>query len=177
MFVREQATQTMRVQSSKHSYFGITGQSLLKFLSSLMLPLMLGIFTIVITFQQQKVARQQRLEDKNESRLQREQDWNIAQLAQAAQNKATSDRYRDEVLVAYIKEIGDLLRENNGSLTQTALTHTLARVKTLNTIRQLDGPRQIHAKHDLLFVSMMDQNLELLCRRDRVSLTITCWFY
>ena len=98
-------------------------------------------------------------------------------MAQAAQNKATSDRYRDEVLVAYIKEIGDLLRENNGSLTQTALTHTLARVKTLNTIRQLDGPRQIHAKHDLLFVSMMDQNLELLCRRDRVSLTITCWFY
>ena len=144
MLVREQATQTVTVRSPNRSYFGVDGQTLVKFLSSLMLPLMLGIFTIVVTFQQQSVARQQRLEDKNESRLQREQDWNIAQLAQFAQNKATSDRYRDEVLLAYIKEIGDLLKENNGSLTQTALTHTLARAKTLNTIRQLDGPRQVH---------------------------------
>lgn len=144
MFVREQATQTMPFRSPDRSYFGVTGHNLLKFLSSLILPLMLGIFTVVITFEQQKAARQQRLEDKNESRLQREQDWTIAQLAQTAQNKATSDRYRDEVLVAYIKEIGDLLKENKGSLTQTPLTHTLARVKTLNTIRQLDGPRQIH---------------------------------
>ena len=144
MFVREKATQTTPFRSPNRSYFGVTGHNLLKFLSSLILPLMLGIFTVVITFEQQKAARQQRLEDKNESRLQREQDWSIAQLAQAAQNKATSDRYRDEVLVAYIKEIGDLLKENNGSLTQTPLTHILARVKTLNTIRQLDGPRQIH---------------------------------
>ncbi len=63
---------------------------MLKFVSSLILPLMLGVFTVVITFQQQKLAqnqriedmylaRQQRLEDKNESRLQREQDKNESQ--------------------------------------------------------------------------------------------------
>lgn len=144
MFVREKATQTKLIRFPTRSYFGVTGQTLLKFLSSLFLPLMLGIFTIVITFEQQKSTRQQRLEDKNVFRLQREQDWAIAQLAQSAQNKASSDRYRDEVLVAYIKEIGDLLKENHGSLTNDSLIHTLARAKTLNTIRQLDGHRQIH---------------------------------
>jgi uncharacterized protein YjbI with pentapeptide repeats len=127
---------------------------------------MLGVFTVVITFQQQKlaqeqriedmnVARQQRLEDRNESqsqreqdkndsRLQREQDWNIAQMAQTAQNKAINDQYQDAVLVAYIKEVGNLLEKKNGTLTSDPLTHTLARVKTLNAIRQLDGTRSIH---------------------------------
>jgi uncharacterized protein YjbI with pentapeptide repeats len=40
--------------------------------------------------------------------------------------------------------MGDLLEKKNGSLTSDPLTHTLARVKTLNAIRQLDGIRQIY---------------------------------
>ena len=156
MVLQEQATQTEQPLSEDRKYLGgLTGKNLLKFLSSLILPLMLGIFTVVVTFEQQNVARQQRLEDqqmarlqrlddKNESRLQREQDWNISQTAIAAQNKATADRYQDEVLVTYVKEIGDLLEKKNGSLTNDPLTATLTRIKTLNTIRQLDGARQSH---------------------------------
>jgi hypothetical protein len=126
---------------------------MLKFLSSLVLPLMLGIFTVVITFEQQKVARQQRLEDKHESRLQREQEWNISQIAIAAQNQGNIDWYRNEVVVVYAKEyvqeIGDLLKENNGSLTSNSLAATLARIKTLDTIRQTDGSRQANIIHFL----------------------------
>lgn len=145
MVLQEQATQTEKLPSQDRKYIGLIVKYVLKFLSSLILPLMLGIFTVVVTFEQQKVARQQRLEDKNESRLQREQDWNISQTAIAAQSNAIADRYRDEVLVTYVKEIGDLLEKKNGSLTSDPLTATLARVKTLNTLRQLDGPRQSHA--------------------------------
>ena len=36
------------------------------------------------------------------------------------------------------------MKENNGSLTSSRLTATLARVKTLNVLRQVDGSRKIH---------------------------------
>jgi hypothetical protein len=39
---------------------------------------MLGVFTVVITFEQQKIARQQRLEDKIELKQQRDLQWDIA---------------------------------------------------------------------------------------------------
>jgi len=154
MVSQEQATQTEQLKNQYRQYFGLTSKTILKFISSLILPLMLGVFTVVITFHQQKVAReqriedmqlvrQQRLEDKNELQLQHQLEWDIAIKNQEVQSKAASDRYRDEVLVAYIKEIGDFLKENNGSLTSDSLLHTLARVKTLNAIGQLDGSRQI----------------------------------
>jgi uncharacterized protein YjbI with pentapeptide repeats len=144
-----------RRKRSRHRCCGLSVKDGLQFLSSLILPMMLGVFTVVITFQQQKLAQEQRiedmnvarqrwLEDRNESRLHRDLDWNISQSAQAAQNKANHDQYQDEVLVSYIKEVGDLLEKKNGTLTSDPLTHTLARVKTLNAIRQLDGTRSIH---------------------------------
>jgi hypothetical protein len=46
--------------------------------------------------------------------------------------------------VAYIKDIGDILKESNYSLTSSSITATIARAKTLNTIRQLDGLRHSH---------------------------------
>jgi uncharacterized protein YjbI with pentapeptide repeats len=155
MVSKEQATQTEQLQNQYRKYFGLTGKNVLHFLSSLIVPLMLGVFTVVITFHQQKLAqeqrnedmqllREQRLEDKNESRAQRKQEWDIAIKNQEIQNQMAIDRYRDEVLVAYIKEIGELLEKNNGSLTSDSVTRTLARVKTLNVLRQLDGSRQIH---------------------------------
>src|SRR5690348_11582286 len=139
MFARKRVTPTKRRRHRSRRYYGLTIKDGLKFLSALILPLMLGIFTVVITFQQQKMAQEQRLEDKNDERLRREQDWNIAQSAQATQSNARLDQYRDEVLIAYIKETGDFLRAHNGSLTSDPLIHTLAHVKTLNVFRQLDG--------------------------------------
>ena len=55
---------------------------------------------------------------------------------------ALNDQYQDEVLVTYVKEISDLLESKDGSLISDRLTYTLARVKTLNTLGQLDGTRQ-----------------------------------
>lgn len=145
---------------------GITAKQLFKFLSALILPTIFGISTVVLTLHQAKVARdqrtedmqlareqrvedqqlarQQRLEDRNESRLQREQDWNIAKLDQETQMKAIHEQYEDELLTTYIKETSDLIEKSNGSLTRDALLATLARVKTLNILRQLDDERQEH---------------------------------
>ena len=136
MNIKEQATQTDRVNRC------LTSNNALHLLSSLLLPLILGIFTVVITFEQQRITRQQWLADKNESRLQREQELQIAIDERTVQTRMNQERYKDELLVAYIKEIGDMLQENNGSLTSNKLTHILARAKTINAIGQLDGFRQ-----------------------------------
>ncbi len=90
MLVRKRIVSSKRRSQHSRRCCGLSVKDGLQFLSSLILPLMLGVFTVVITFQQQKlaqeqriedmnVARQQRLEDRNESQLQREDDKNESQ--------------------------------------------------------------------------------------------------
>jgi uncharacterized protein YjbI with pentapeptide repeats len=141
MFIRKRIIRPKRRRPGSN---GLSVKDMLQILSSLILPLLLGGFTIFITMDQRSLARIDRNEDKNESRQQRQQEWAIAIMKQDAQYKGANDRYQDEILVAYINQIGDLLKENNGSLTSNHLTATLARVKTLNAFRQLDGSRKRH---------------------------------
>ncbi|CAF2210254.1 unnamed protein product [Rotaria magnacalcarata] len=126
----------------------------LKFISALFLPLALGVFTVVITLQQQSAAKQQRdedrtaaelqrAEDRNASRLQRFEDRNASQEQRQLERDLDDQRYKNGMFDTYIKEMGKLLQQNNGSLTLNRVTATLARVKTLNIFRQLDGQRNI----------------------------------
>jgi uncharacterized protein YjbI with pentapeptide repeats len=139
-------------QSRYRTVYGLTVKDVLQFLSSLVLPLMLGIFTVVITFHQQTTAREQRLEDRialreqrledrDESRQQRKQDLDIANIGREAQANATNRQYQDGLLVAYTKDTSELLERYNGSLTSNSLISALARAKAFSTIRQLDGLR------------------------------------
>ncbi|CAF5062963.1 unnamed protein product, partial [Rotaria sp. Silwood1] len=97
---------------------------------------MLGVFTIVITVHQQKMAREQRLEDLNESRYQRQRE-------ESRQGELATSQYQDELLVAYIKDMAKYLEKGNGSLTSNNVMATVARVKTLNIFRQLDPQRNV----------------------------------
>ena len=53
-------------------------RDILSVISSLFLPMMLGIFTVVITLHQQNAMTAQRLEDRQLAREQREQDLNMS---------------------------------------------------------------------------------------------------
>ncbi|CAF1303644.1 unnamed protein product [Rotaria sordida] len=68
----------------------------------------------------------------NSSEEQRRHEMNIA-LTQ----------YRDNLLTDHIREIGELLKMNNGSLTNDFVTKTLTRAKTLAAIRQLDPSQNV----------------------------------
>ncbi|CAF3358121.1 unnamed protein product [Rotaria socialis] len=111
---------------------GLRLTDLLKFISSLLLPLSFGVFTIIITFQQQSAAKQQRDEDRNASQLQREQERDLDE-----------QRYRNKIFGVYIKEMGQLLKENHRAMISKEFMATLSRVNTLNIFRQLDGQRNI----------------------------------
>jgi regulator of protease activity HflC (stomatin/prohibitin superfamily) len=117
---------------------------ILKIISAIIVPLLLATFTVVITFEQRKENDQQRFEDRELARIHREQDLNTSILTReadklAAQLQRENDReiadnqrnmsqilenyryeqerikYLDNLLANYLNEIGQLLKENNGS--------------------------------------------------------------
>ncbi|CAF1334317.1 unnamed protein product [Rotaria magnacalcarata] len=132
-------------QQQSPRYQGLRARNVLQFMSALIVPLMLGVFTIVTTFHQQKMAREQRLQDLNESRHQRFEDLNETRnqrsLGESLQRELATKRYQDDLLVAYINAMAKLLEKYDGSLISDNVASTIARVKTLTTFRQLDAQR------------------------------------
>jgi uncharacterized protein YjbI with pentapeptide repeats len=142
---------------------------ILKITSAILLPLLLAIFTVVITFEQRKENDQQRFEDRELARVHREQDLNMSILTREAdkyaaqlqrendrdiannqrnmsqilenhQYKQEREKYFDSLLANYLNEIGQLLKENNGSLTINSGIAALSRSKTLHILRIGIGP-------------------------------------
>ncbi|CAF1662594.1 unnamed protein product, partial [Rotaria magnacalcarata] len=107
---------------------------------------MLGIFTVVTTIHQQNVTKQQRDEDQRIARDQRQLNKNIA-----------DEQYQSQIFDAFIKETGELLEKNNGSLKYNSVTASVARAKTLNVLHQL-GPQ--HNSRIIRFLYEAGQLLE-----------------
>jgi uncharacterized protein YjbI with pentapeptide repeats len=167
MFARRRTVQLKRYgHRSSHSGGSVSINHVLRILSSLILPCTLGTFTVFITVYQHMSAKtdrredlrradiqrnkdllrfqDQRRKDRKELRLQREQELFIAKANRDSKSIIAINQYQDVIFKDYIKEIGDIMKENNGSLTSNRLTVALARVKTLIVLRQLDGSRQAH---------------------------------
>ena len=109
---QDRTTQTDGQQSRYRTICGLTVKDVLTLISSLILPLVLGIFTVISASNQQKeVIRQQ---ERGVSL--RQQEWEISKSQNELQRQMTADRYRDDLLVTYTKDISVLLKENSGSL-------------------------------------------------------------
>ncbi|CAM2730497.1 unnamed protein product, partial [Rotaria socialis] len=109
----------------------------------------LGISTVVITIHQQNITLQQRAEDRQLARERRElektiadekreQEYNISAEQRDISEKQRKhgldiqiQQYRNTLLVEYIREIGQMLERNQGSLANNTIIATLARVQTL----------------------------------------------
>ncbi|CAF3688965.1 unnamed protein product [Rotaria sp. Silwood1] len=100
----------------------------IKFFLSALIPLMIGVFTVVTTVLQQKLSYQQREQDKEDARLFRQQ------------SERQADNLRIEtVFDNYVNDVSELLTMKNQ--TQN-LVHI--RTKTLPSLRQLDAERKQH---------------------------------
>ena len=144
---QDQAIQTDGRRQSRQC-FGLTLRDVLTMGSALILPLVLGVFTIITTNNQQKEAIRQSEKDAELRRQewqiennQSERQWAIAEQQNNFQRQLALEKYQEEILMVYIKETGDLLEKSNGSLASNPIITTIARAKTLNTIRQLDARR------------------------------------
>ncbi|CAF3233557.1 unnamed protein product [Rotaria sp. Silwood2] len=131
MALQENYTQTDKSIIQTRRFYDVTLKHALQFIAHLLLPLMLGIFTVAMTINQQNMAREQRAEDQK-----------IAELQRDLERKLNDERYQNDIRDAYIKEMGELLKENNGSLMSNPVTAAIARGKTLNIFRELDSQRK-----------------------------------
>ena len=134
---QDRTTQTDGQQRRYRTVYGLTVKDVLKLISSLILPLVLGIFTVISASNQQKEVMRQQERDG----ILRRQEVDIANKQNDLQQQMTIRRYQDELLVAYTKDTSELLERHNGSLTSSSLIAALARAKAFSTIRQLDGSR------------------------------------
>ncbi|CAF3061358.1 unnamed protein product [Rotaria sp. Silwood2] len=117
-------------------FLGLTVKDFLIFVSQLLLPLVIGIFTVVITFDQRNENRIQRAEDRLIAEQQRLHDKQLAaekreadDLNAAIQRNMTRDqriyeinieqerykkeneKYLDALLLSYYNEMGELLQK------------------------------------------------------------------
>jgi len=113
-----------------------------KLLLSISVPLMIGIFTLVTTFQELQSNRQAR-----------EQELKIALYDGGREYSMAEELRREIVFDQYLRDISDLLKQKiTNNLTDEDLI--LARVKTLTTFRQLDTKRK-----EYLLQFLYDSNL------------------
>jgi uncharacterized protein YjbI with pentapeptide repeats len=103
-----------------------------RFISAIFIPLLLGAFTIILTLQQESIAKGNR-----------EVDLRIADEDHQQNIELNIDQQRNGQLVGYIREVSDLLLENNFSLNRQILT-SIVRPKTLAVLRQLDVTRKAY---------------------------------
>jgi len=108
-------------------------RKLLKLFLSALIPLMIGVFTVITTVQQQKMSSLQRAQDKQDALLLRQQSEYQA-----------DNLNKEKVYAAFLDEVSKILMSANekSSLIQI-------RAKTLASLRQLDSERK---KYLLLFL-------------------------
>lgn len=116
----------------------------LKLTLSALIPLMIGVFTIVTTILQQKSSYQQREQDKHDAHLLREQSHRLADNLQ-----------KESVLVNYLNDISNLLMSQNHT---KILIHI--RTKTLTSLRQLDADRKRYLLLYLYESELLYQDLD-----------------
>ncbi|CAF1517669.1 unnamed protein product, partial [Didymodactylos carnosus] len=144
-----------------------------KLVLSALVPLMIGIFTVVSTIQQQRIPNEHRRQDHQIAATQRKQDQDLANLTRIKDQQIANltreqdkqhttelrrqdqrqakDFYSNDVFKTYIEDIlNSLFKANHESkFVDDATRPSYIRAKTLTALRELDPDRR---KHVLLFL-------------------------
>lgn len=119
-------------KSKKKGWIGISDKMLwgwLNLIAILLVPLMIGVFTISVSMQQNGLSQKQHDSDQKIAVDNRQHDLQIA-----------DDQQKEDILVNYQKEISDLLLNFKlGSSIKGDPVRMVARTKTLTALRQLNS--------------------------------------
>ena len=127
-------------------------QCSLNIFSSLLLPLIFGVITIALAVHQQTtmtkqhtetllLAREQRLEDQHSSQEQRRDDLRRAREQRDLDHWVERERYRNDLLLDYEKEIRLMMEDSSSTTTSDSLNSVFLRLQTINTFDELDSRR------------------------------------
>jgi hypothetical protein len=145
-------TVTQSVSVERHKC-RITSKQLFTSLSSLLVPLMIGVATVVISYQQMNSAKEQREQDIFLANQSRAQQFEIEERRLKEERLAAEINYMDTVLENFLREMASLLLSPNFTCTDI-VTASVVRAKILATLRQLDGRR----KSDILLFFVRSSN-------------------
>lgn len=101
-----------------------------------LVPLMIGIFTVVLTIQQYRISERHRQQDQQIARAYREQD-----------QRQADDLHFQQVYRDYIKDISEIvfkLKHMNRTFRDNRTRFHYIRSKTLSALRELDSERKTH---------------------------------
>ena len=114
--------------------------------TSALVPLMIGIFTVVLTIQQYRISERHRQQDQQIALAYREQD-----------QRQADDLHFQQVYRDYIKDISEIvfkLKHMNRIFRDNRTKFHHIRSKTLSALRELDSERKTH-----LFMFLYENNL------------------
>ncbi|CAF3332169.1 unnamed protein product [Rotaria socialis] len=121
-----------------------TLKEIIKLMSSFLLAMQ--NITLQQRAEDRQLARERRELEKTIADEKREQEYNISAEQRDISEKQRKhgldiqiQQYRNTLLVEYIREIGQMLERNQGSLANNTIIATLARVQTLSIVRQFDS--------------------------------------
>lgn len=128
-------------------------RELLKVIAQILVPLMIGTFTVVIALQQHNSAKENRKKDLEIAQQLRDQQFQLDeqrraqefQLDEARRSQdlaITDNQQRDAVFNAYIRDLSHLLLISDYVLTRSMLD-SIVRPMTLTVLRQLDPTRKV----------------------------------
>jgi uncharacterized protein YjbI with pentapeptide repeats len=151
-------------------------RDILKLVSSVLIPLLIGIATVILAIVQQEIAQENRKNDliiANERRIQdlyvanetrnteqriaeeqRAQELILSEARRTQDRELNADIQREAVLVDYFRKMIDLYLSNNLSFTLEIRHSLIIRVKTLIALRRLDSVRK-----ELLFQFLFESHL------------------
>ncbi|CAF3396492.1 unnamed protein product, partial [Rotaria socialis] len=99
---------------------------------------LMSSFLLAMVLEDRQLARERRELEKTIADEKREQEYNISAEQRDISEKQRKhgldiqiQQYRNTLLVEYIREIGQMLERNQGSLANNTIIATLARVQTL----------------------------------------------
>ena len=124
----------------------------LKVIAQILVPLMIGTFTVVIALQQHNTAKENRKKDLEIAARLREQQFQLDeqrrnqefQISEARRSQDIAialNKQRDQVFDSYIRELSHLLLISNYRLSRSMLD-SIVRPMTLTILRQIDPPRK-----------------------------------
>ncbi len=166
----------------KNKRCSLTMKDLLSFISSLLLPLMLLVFTFVMYFHQQNIAAQQRLEDRYIAREQREQDLNISRVQRLEDRQLAYEQREQDKLLARLQHedddarriqdlnISQIQRQQDKQIADNKLQQDIALADLQRNISLLQRDHQLHREteryRDTLFIGYIQEMTELLTRHN-----------
>lgn len=148
------STTTMTERHQRRTFSGAKPNQVTKVCSSLLVPVMIAVFTIVTTVLQMNLAKQQREQDLRIAQENREKDVRIEDSRRTAEILAQQDQQMNTILAAYLQGMSELMLSKTFTLADPLIT-TVIRAKTLTTLGQLDGKRKAHLIRFLYEAKMM----------------------